>query len=95
MNIETILSICGSFFSLGFLGIALRSNNLLFIFLSMEVIIFSLLYGFMQISNYYNDYDGIIMMICVLVIAAGEAIVALGLFYVFYRKKGSVFLSKF
>jgi NADH-quinone oxidoreductase subunit K len=95
MNIETILSICGSFFSLGLLAIALKPNNLLFVFLSMEVMILSLLYGFIQISNYYNDYAGIIMVICILVIAAGEAMMALGLFYLFYRKRGSVSLLRF
>ncbi|WP_075432403.1 NADH-quinone oxidoreductase subunit NuoK [Buchnera aphidicola] len=74
-------------FILFFLGIfiLLIKENLIFIFIGLEVMINSILLSMITISHYWNQIDGQIMYIFIITVAAAEVGIALILLTKFYQ----------
>jgi NADH-quinone oxidoreductase subunit K len=75
------------------LGVLMR-KNLIVIFMSLELMFNAANLGFVAVSNYLNLIDGDIFVIFVMVVAAAEAAIALGIAVAFYREKGTVDIDK-
>lgn len=73
-----ILILACLIFSLGLLGALLR-KNLLMILLSIEIMLNAAAFAILGVSSYFLSVDGHVMFILILVIAAAEVAVGLGL----------------
>ena len=77
--------------TLGLVGISfLRPKTLLSVFIAMEVMLLGLILGFLMVGNIHKSYQGIMIAITILAIAAAEAMVGLGLFVALYQKKKAI-----
>lgn len=76
-------------FTIGAAGVIIR-KNLIVVFMSLELMFNSANLGFVAVSNALNLVSGDIFVIFVMVVAAAEAAVALGIAIAFYREKGTV-----
>ncbi|MDA8273264.1 MAG: NADH-quinone oxidoreductase subunit NuoK [Deltaproteobacteria bacterium] len=93
MSINGYLIVAGIIFCIGMLGVLMR-KNLIVIFMSLELMFNAANLGFVAVSNYLNLIDGDIFVIFVMVVAAAEAAIALGIAVAFYREKATVDIDK-
>lgn len=80
-------------FALGSVGI-MRRKNLLMLFFSTEIMLNAANIALVAISKYYGNMDGQIFALFIIVIAASEVAVGLGLLIIMYRKHKSLDLEK-
>jgi NADH-quinone oxidoreductase subunit K len=80
-------------FCIGALGVIIR-KNLIVVFMSLELMFNAANLGFVAASNRLNLISGDIFVIFVIVVAAAEAAIALGITIAFYREKGTVDIDK-
>jgi NADH-quinone oxidoreductase subunit K len=71
-------------------GIAWNFNNLIKIFLSIELLFLAASLNFVVFSAEAGDLHGQIFTLFLLTVAAAESAVGLGLFVVYFRKRGTV-----
>ncbi|MDA8052828.1 MAG: NADH-quinone oxidoreductase subunit NuoK [Deltaproteobacteria bacterium] len=93
MSVNGYLIVAGIIFCIGMLGVLMR-KNLIVIFMSLELMFNAANLGLVAVSNYLNLIDGDIFVIFVMVVAAAEAAIALGIAVAFYREKGTVDIDK-
>jgi len=76
----------------GLLGVLKNKNNILIIFIFLEVCLLSISLIFIFGSNllYFNNNVGQIVAIFVLTLAAAESCIGLSLLIVFFKLKGSI-----
>lgn len=72
------LFVASALFSLGIFGFLFR-RNLIFLFLSVEVMMLAVAYGFLTVSNLHNDVDGQLMFLTIVAVAAAEVCIGLAL----------------
>lgn len=84
LTINTCLMLSFILFFLG-IFILLIKDNLIFIFIGLEVMINSILLSMIIISHYWNQIDGQIMYIFIITVAAAEIGIALILLVKFYQ----------
>ena len=87
------LIVAGIIFCIGALGVLMR-KNLIIVFMSLELMFNAANLGFVAVSNRLNLISGDVFVIFVMVVAAAEAAVALGIIVAFYREKGNVDMDK-
>ena len=87
------LIVAGIIFCIGALGVLMR-KNLIIVFMSLELMFNATNLGFVAVSNRLNLISGDIFVIFVMVVAAAEAAVALGIIVAFYREKGTIDMDK-
>jgi len=75
---------------IGVLGLVLNQRNLLTILLSLELMLLSLNLGWGTWSVYLDDVHGQWWILLILVVAAGETAIGLGLLVAYYRVKGGI-----
>lgn len=80
-------------FCLGLFGIYHRRHNLISVLLSIEIMLLSVSINFVGFSCILKDLDGQIFSLFVLATSAAEAAIGLALMVLYYRNRGSVFLS--
>lgn len=80
-------------FILGMISL-LMHKNLLFIFISLEIIINSITIALISAGSYWHQIDGQIMYILSLTLSASEASISLILLLQFYRNKHTLNISK-
>lgn len=80
MNVplEHTLLLAGMLFAIGLFGLLLR-RNLIFIFLSIEVMLNASGLAFLAAGHHYGQPDGQVMFIFVLAVAAAEVAIGLAL----------------
>ncbi len=93
MSINAYLIVAGVIFCIGAFGVLIR-KNLIIIFMSLELMFNAANLGLVAVSGYLNLIDGDIFVIFVMVVAAAEAAIALGIAVAFYREKGTVDIDK-
>ena len=76
--LEHSLILAGTLFCVGLLGLLTR-RNLIFIFLSIEVMLNAAGFAFVAVSNYLGQADGQIFFLVILSVAAAEVAVGLAL----------------
>ncbi|KAF0243681.1 MAG: NADH-quinone oxidoreductase subunit K [bacterium] len=96
VNINNFLVLSGLLFVIGVAGVLTR-RNVIVIFMSIELILNAVNINLVAFSRYWflqsegkNAYMGEIFTIFVIVVAAAEAVVGLGIIIAFYRNKETV-----
>ncbi len=87
------LTVASIIFCIGALGVITR-KNLIVVFMSLELMFNAANLGFVAASNYLNLISGDIFVIFIIVVAAAEAAIALGIAIAFYREKGTLDIDR-
>ncbi|MEI7493337.1 MAG: NADH-quinone oxidoreductase subunit NuoK [Alphaproteobacteria bacterium] len=80
-------------FCLGLFGIYHRRHNVIMVLLSIEIMLLSVSINFVGFSCILKDLDGQIFSLFVLTTSAAEAAIGLAIVLLYYRNRGSIFLS--
>jgi NADH-quinone oxidoreductase subunit K len=80
-------------FCLGLFGIYHRRHNIISVLLSIEIMLLSVSINFVGFSAILKDLDGQIFSLFILATSAAEAAIGLAIMVLYYRNRGSVFLS--
>lgn len=89
MSMNEYLIVASVIFCIGALGVIIR-KNLIVVFMSLELMFNAANLGFVAVSNYLNTVSGDIFVVFVMVVAAAEAAVALGLSIALFRENGNI-----
>jgi len=84
--LQQYLAVGAILFVIGLIGFMTR-RNLIVLFLSTEVMFQGVAINFVAFSRYYGGLDGQVFVIFLLVIAAAEAALALGLIVLLFRRR--------
>jgi NADH-quinone oxidoreductase subunit K len=87
--IESPLFLASALFSMGLFGFLVR-RNLIFLFLSIEVMMLAAAYAFVTLSNQFGDVDGQLMFLMILAVAAAELCVGLAIIIRFEERNKSL-----
>ena len=80
------LAVSGALFLLGLLGVMIRRNPLLLL-LSVELLLNSANLALVGFSRYWNTTDGQVFALVVMVVAAAEVVIGLGLVVAVFRQR--------
>lgn len=81
-------------FCIGAAG-ALTRRNAIIVFLSIEVMLGGVNLAFLTFSRLNQSLEGMFMVMCIMAVAAVEAAIGLAIFFLMYRKTGSIDLEQF
>lgn len=88
-NLISQLLFGGALFALGFIGFLTR-RSLILMFLSLEMMLAGVSINLVAFSRHHGNFQGQILVIMVLVVAACEAAIALALIVSLYRRKATL-----
>jgi NADH-quinone oxidoreductase subunit K len=80
------LAVSGALFLIGLLGVMTRRNPLLLL-LSIELLLNSANLALVAFSRYWDTSDGQIFALVVMVVAAAEVVIGLGLVVAIFRQR--------
>ena len=80
------LAVSGILFLLGLLGVMIRRNPLL-LFLAVELMLNSANLALVGFSRYWNTTEGHVFALIVMVVAAAEVVIGLGLVVAVFRQR--------
>ena len=86
LALQQYLAIGAILFAIGLIGFMTR-RNLIVLFLSTEIMFQGVAINFIAFGRYYASLDGQVFVIFLLVIAAAEAALALGLIVLLFRRR--------
>jgi NADH-quinone oxidoreductase subunit K len=86
---QNMLVFAGFLFSAGFVGFLTR-RSLILMFLSLEMMLAGVSINLIAFARHYGNFQGQVLAIMVLTIAACEAAIALALVVSLYRKKATL-----
>ena len=87
MNLSLIL------FTIGILGFVLNRKNILLMIFSLEILLLSITILVLVSSMNFDDILGQTYAIYIILLAAGESAIGLGILVAYYRLRGSISLS--
>ena len=87
MNLSLIL------FTIGILGFVLNRKNILLMIFSLEILLLSMTILVLVSSMNFDDILGQTYAIYIIVLAAAESAIGLGILVAYYRLRGSISLS--
>jgi NADH-ubiquinone oxidoreductase chain 4L len=79
-------------FLIGILGFVLNKKNIILMLISIEIMLLSITLIILLNSSIFEDILGQIFSIYIIVIAAAESAIGLGILVAFYRLRGSIAL---
>ncbi len=80
-------------FSIGVIGIFARSDNVIKVFMSIELMILAVNINFVAFSSFKHELSGQIFTIIVLAIAAAEIAVGLAIVLLYFRHRNSILIK--
>ncbi len=86
ISLTYFLALSGALFLLGLLGVLTRRNPLLLL-LAVELMLNSANVALVGFSRYWNVVDGQIFALVVMVVAAAEVVIGLGLVVAVFRQR--------
>ncbi len=89
LPLQHFLAVGGIMFALGMIGFMTR-RNLIVMFLCTELMFQGVAISMIAFAAYHNNVAGQAFVIFLLVIAAAEATLALGIVVLLFRQKGTV-----
>ena len=89
LGLQHFLAVGGIMFSLGMIGFMTR-RNLIVMFLCTELMFQGVAISMVAFAAYHNNVAGQAFVIFLLVVAAAEATLALGIVVLLFRQKGTV-----
>ena len=87
MNLSLIL------FSIGILGFVLNRKNIILMLISIEIMLLAVTFIILLNSLLFEDIVGQVFAIYIIVIAAAESAIGLGILVAFYRLRGNISLT--
>nr|WBU10898.1 NADH dehydrogenase subunit 4L [Malassezia sp.] len=87
MNLSLIL------FIIGILGFVLNRKNILLMIFSIEIMLLSVTVLVLTTSTYFDDILGQTYGIYIIVLAAAESAIGLGILVAYYRLRGSISIT--
>jgi NADH-ubiquinone oxidoreductase chain 4L len=79
-------------FFIGILGFVLNRKNIILMLISIEVMLLSITFIILINSYNFEDIIGQVFSIYIIVIAAAESAIGLGILVAFYRLRGNISL---
>jgi NADH-ubiquinone oxidoreductase chain 4L len=79
-------------FLIGVLGFVLNKKNIILMLISIEIMLVSITIIILLNSSIFEDILGQVFAIYIIVIAAAESAIGLGILVAFYRLRGSIVL---
>ncbi|MGK2956746.1 MAG: NADH-quinone oxidoreductase subunit NuoK [Solirubrobacterales bacterium] len=86
MDIEWYIVLSAMLFAIGFIGVLIRRNPVV-ILLCLELMLSAGALAMLAFSRMLGDQDGQVMVLIVLVVAACEVVVGLGLVVAMFRRR--------
>ena len=80
-------------FIIGILGFVLNRKNILVMIFSIEIMLLSITILVLVSSSNFDDVLGQTYAIYIILLAAGESAIGLGILVAYYRLRGSISLS--
>jgi len=87
--LQNYLIVGALLFGVGLVGLLAR-RNLIIIFLAVEMMLQGVSLSLVAWGRYHNDWNGQMLVLMIIVVAACEAAVALALILVLFRSSGSL-----
>ena len=81
-------------FSTGILGIISQRRNVLIILMCVELILLSVNLNFVVFSVYLDDFNGQILSLFILTIAAAESAIGLAILILYFRIRGNISIQE-
>ena len=79
-------------FLIGILGFSLNKKNIILMLISIEIMLLAITLIILSNSLIFEDILGQVFSIYIIVIAAAESAIGLGILVAFYRLRGSIAL---
>ncbi len=89
ITLSHYLIVSAILFCIGLVGVYRRKNLLLLLF-STEILLNAVNIGFAAVSKFYGDLTGQMFAFFIVAVAASEVAVGLGLFIVWYKRRGTL-----
>ena len=80
-------------FLIGILGFVLNKKNIILLLISIEIMLLSITFIILINSLIFEDMIGQIFAIYIIVVAAAESAIGLGILIAFYRLRGNISLT--
>lgn len=87
MNLSIIL------FLIGILGFVLNRKNIILMLISIEIMLLAITFIILINSLSFEDILGQVFAVYIIVIAAAESAIGLGILVAFYRLRGNITLT--
>ncbi len=94
MGLNHYLIVAAMMFGLGLAGM-MKRRNLIMLFFSSEILLNAANLALVAVAKFYDNINGEIFALFIVVIAASEMAVGLGLLILWYKKTGSIELDSF
>ena len=89
-NLNFILIVTTTLFSIGVLGLVLNKKNILIIIMSIELMLLAVNLNFIVFSIYLDDVLGQLFVLFILTVAATESSIGLAILSVYYKVKNTI-----
>ena len=89
LNIDECMILSIQIFFIGAAGLVSSQNNIIFVMISLEMMLFAASLGFVFSSAITNTIHGQIFSLFILTVAAAEAAIGLALLIAYYRVRNS------
>ena len=93
-NLNFILILTTTLFSIGALGLVLNRKNILIIIMSIELMLLAVNLNFIVFSIYLDDVLGQLFVLFILTVAATESSIGLAILSVYYKVKITIIIEK-
>jgi NADH-ubiquinone oxidoreductase chain 4L len=80
-------------FLIGILGFVLNRKNIILMLISIEMMLLAITLLILVYSTLFEDIIGEVFSIYIIVIAAAESAIGLGILVAYYRLRGNIILS--
>lgn len=90
LNLINYITVSVVIFTIGILGIVLNRKNIIIIYMSIELMLFSVSLNFIVFSIHLDDLIGQIFTLYILTIAACESAIGLAILVSYYKVKGVI-----
>ena len=92
--LDHILLLSAILFSIGVLGVVLRSNVIV-IFMSIELMLNAVNLSFIGFARSLDSMTGVVFIFFIIVVAAAEAVVGLSIILAIYRTRRTLNIDEF
>ena len=77
-------------FLIGFLGFVFNRKSIILLFISIEIMLLSLTLNILNTAFAFEDVDGLVFSIIIIIIAGAESAIGLSILVSYYRLRGNV-----
>lgn len=81
-------------FIIGLIGFIFNRKNIIFLFISIEIMLLGLTLYILNIAFNFEDINGLIFSIFIIIIAGAESAIGLSILVSYYRLRGHINLGE-